>query len=255
MNPYERIYTILIVEDESIIVDGLIKSVKNYPGFKMIGTVNSETQALELMKVKTPDIVLVDFDMTEGNGISLMRLVRSDKFFEQKQPFFAVLTGFVSERVRTDLNKYADAIFLKNSNYRPDYVFTQLSFRLFDNIRHSYNERDRLKQLISSELEKYHTTPKKKQYQLYVVDLVCLILQHGDIRDFKLKELEHEVVRKYGLAKVTALHTNLDRYVKALYELTPSDMLKALSDPYAATDKPSLKDFLILIADKVRAKG
>ena len=70
-------YTILIVEDEYLVRQGLTKLV-NVAAYDMeiIGQAENGRQAWDLIQKQVPDIILTDINMPQLNGIQLARLVR-----------------------------------------------------------------------------------------------------------------------------------------------------------------------------------
>ncbi|PYI51030.1 response regulator transcription factor [Paenibacillus flagellatus] len=71
-------YSLLIVDDEKWVRQGLRTTVDwASEGIEVIGEAADGAQALELMRERTPDIVLTDVKMPELDGLALMEEIRS----------------------------------------------------------------------------------------------------------------------------------------------------------------------------------
>ena len=71
-------YKLLVVEDEEIIRKGLRQQIKwEQLGFEIIGEAGNGQEALELVPVLKPDVILTDVKMPVINGIELMKLLKS----------------------------------------------------------------------------------------------------------------------------------------------------------------------------------
>jgi len=115
------------------------------------------------------------------------------------------------------------------------------------------NKENQVKDLILKELEKYDINPKKKYQGKYIVHMVYEILQNPN-ENFLLQELQNAVVTTYKLPSRASLNTLTDRYIKEIFDLTPTQVLKEIAHPYSAEQKPSVKEFLIHLADKINIR-
>lgn len=75
----ERLYSVLIVDDESILRNGL-KHICDWEkeGFQIIGEAANGKDALEIIKIKEPDIVITDLIMPEIDGVTLTKIIKKD---------------------------------------------------------------------------------------------------------------------------------------------------------------------------------
>ncbi len=67
---------ILIVDDHQLIIDGLISLLKNREDILVAGVANNGREALQMLKVVDPELVLMDIDMPVMNGIDALREIR-----------------------------------------------------------------------------------------------------------------------------------------------------------------------------------
>jgi DNA-binding NarL/FixJ family response regulator len=61
--------TILVVDDHSMFRDALCTVLKTFPGITLVGVASNGIQALKLAEQLNPDIVCLDINMTELDGI------------------------------------------------------------------------------------------------------------------------------------------------------------------------------------------
>ncbi len=68
---------ILIVDDHPSVRDGLSLQIALKADLKVCGEAESEDEAFTLVKQSTPDLVLIDISLKNGNGIELIKRIRS----------------------------------------------------------------------------------------------------------------------------------------------------------------------------------
>ena len=68
---------ILIVDDHPSVREGLALRISLHSDLEVCGEADSEDQALELVKLTGPDLVLVDISLKSGHGIELLKRIRS----------------------------------------------------------------------------------------------------------------------------------------------------------------------------------
>ncbi|MHB8232993.1 MAG: response regulator [bacterium] len=68
--------TIVLVDDHSILLATLKVFLNTQEGISVAGTSNDAMHAVELIKTKTPDVVLLDISMPKINGIDLIPKIK-----------------------------------------------------------------------------------------------------------------------------------------------------------------------------------
>ncbi len=69
-------YSLGIVDDHQIVIDGLKALLKDHPVFSVILESNQPKHFIEALKKKTPDIIITDIMMPDMNGQQLAREIR-----------------------------------------------------------------------------------------------------------------------------------------------------------------------------------
>lgn len=69
--------TILIVDDHSVVRQGIKSLLSNYPEFKVVGEAEDGTAALNKFQTLTPDVVLLDIRMPGMSGLETLTRMRS----------------------------------------------------------------------------------------------------------------------------------------------------------------------------------
>ena len=67
---------ILIVDDHSMVREGLILRISAFPDLQVCGEAASEEEAMALVKQTNPDLVIVDISLKSGHGIELIKRIR-----------------------------------------------------------------------------------------------------------------------------------------------------------------------------------
>ena len=72
---------IAVVEDESSIRNGLAKIIKKLdPEYELVGTAGNGLEGLHLVQNTEPDLVIMDIQMPEMNGLDMLEHLRKDGY-------------------------------------------------------------------------------------------------------------------------------------------------------------------------------
>ena len=247
-------YKILIVEDEQAIVEALISTIKKFPEFEYIGHTDNEHVALELIKSKVPDFVLVDIDINVGNGLSLMRHIRSDAYFKNNSPYLVAVTSFSSAQKRNELKQWADDVYIKSLPLHLNELFIRLSFVMLEkNPLQQVNTPLDISTLTLEFLNRCKIKPKSHLQKEYLVHLITQYHKHSiDGEIFKLKDLLLTTTNHFSLKNPNHLNTKIDRLIKEIYTLTSNETLSELSDYFTVKNPPSILYFLDIFSQYIK---
>ena len=196
-------YKIVMAEDEELQLNSLVKKVEKFcPGFTVVGTAQTGSQAYKLICEKAPDILISDIRMPVMAGIELMEKARI--MFPELQ--FIIISGFSefeyarsairlqvsdyllkpveTEELQKALNKIRlklqeraqeeSAAFNGDSENK---TAEQVAFAVIEYLQHHYNEEVNLNQIASALhyspsyltkifVQQYDTTPSKYMISL-----------------------------------------------------------------------------------------
>lgn len=68
---------IFICEDHTIVLDGLKLLLNQYPQFLITGNANSGTDLLNGLKKESPDILILDLNLPDIDGLTLLKKIRA----------------------------------------------------------------------------------------------------------------------------------------------------------------------------------
>ena len=68
-----------VVDDHQIFLDGIVSLLDDEPNIKIAGTAHNGKQAVERIKNSKVDVVLMDINMPDMDGITLLEQVRSNQ--------------------------------------------------------------------------------------------------------------------------------------------------------------------------------
>ena len=104
---------ILMVDDHNLFREGLSRLLENTPGLRVVGQGANLTEAISALSEVAIDVVLLDFDLGEEQGLSLlMELMKSD--LETK--VLMVTAGMPDAATLQIMEAGAAGIFLKQNN-------------------------------------------------------------------------------------------------------------------------------------------
>lgn len=72
--------TTLIVEDEPMLAEILVDTLKPFPAFKVIGVADKQESAKKMIRLYQPQLILLDNFLPDGKGIDLIRHIVSTRF-------------------------------------------------------------------------------------------------------------------------------------------------------------------------------
>ena len=143
---------ILIADDHPVVRDGLLAILSTQPDFNVIADVGTGREAVEQTVSQMPDVVLLDLEMPEMDGVETLRVVR------QRVPKVQVLvfTAFdTDERIFDAIRAGAQGYLLKGSPRQ----------ELFRAIRVVANGGSLLQEPIASRLMQQMREPQPQLYE------------------------------------------------------------------------------------------
>ena len=67
---------IAVADDHPVVREGLVAMLETQPDFAIVGSAPSGTDALALVESADPDVLLLDLEMPELDGVGVLRALR-----------------------------------------------------------------------------------------------------------------------------------------------------------------------------------
>ena len=120
-------YEVIIAEDEELILNNLIQKVNAHPAFKVIGSAQTGTDALDLVKEHSPILLMTDIRMPVMDGMELLSRVREcyQSYFSEDYTHISpvkiarLLHEFITTHYQDSLNL---SIIAQTMNYSQSYL-------------------------------------------------------------------------------------------------------------------------------------
>src|SRR5512143_3422587 len=68
---------ILIADDHPVVRDGLLAMLSTQPDFQVVGEAVNGAEAVQLAARLTPDVILLDLEMPDLDGVSVLTRIRA----------------------------------------------------------------------------------------------------------------------------------------------------------------------------------
>lgn len=94
----DGVIRIFLVDDHELIRRGFAGLLDSEEGFEVVGEASSRREALDLVAVTRPDVVVLDVQLPDGYGVSLCREIRE----RNERVRCLILTAFDDEGVLFD---------------------------------------------------------------------------------------------------------------------------------------------------------
>ena len=107
---------VFVVEDSEMLRRRIVDNVLALGGFEVVGSAESEAEAVRAIAELKPDIVITDIRLKEGNGIAVVRHIRAHPY--SPRPLIYVLTNYAYPEYKQQCSLAgADLFFDKSSEY------------------------------------------------------------------------------------------------------------------------------------------
>jgi len=105
--------SVLLVEDSSLLAARLSELIRRLPNVDLIGTVESEADAVSRITTALPDVLILDLHLRTGSGFGVLRSLARDKV--ARRPKVVILTNFGLPEYRREAESFGVEAFLDKS--------------------------------------------------------------------------------------------------------------------------------------------
>jgi two-component system nitrate/nitrite response regulator NarL len=104
---------ILMVDDHNLFREGLSRLLESAPGFRVVGQCGTAAEAISALSRAPADVVLLDYDLGEERGSSLIEELKNRR---HEVKILMVTAGMSDAATLQIMNAGASGVFLKQSN-------------------------------------------------------------------------------------------------------------------------------------------
>ncbi len=108
---------VMLVEDSHIISDLISENLARIPKLSLLGIAETEGEALAMLHAQPCDVLILDIQLRQGNGINLLRVLAGDPAYAQTTKI--VLSNHVSGTYRRICEQYGVQYFFDKTSEFP----------------------------------------------------------------------------------------------------------------------------------------
>lgn len=251
--------TFIVVEDEEYICDQYRLQVEDHESLYLIGTTNNAPDAVDMVREYTPDAVVLDIELNQGNGDGFTFLDDIKETCVGKKPLIIVVTNLISSLIHSRIHeKGGDYIITKS---KPDYS-VEMVLNTIDSLvavdsldksrqtelakimaKQEYSMR--LKKKIAVEMEKLGMKPSLKGAR-YLKDAIEMNVEQ------RRENTKAELSTKYSVT-VDSIEKAMRHAIEVTWNNDPAILLfnyTARIDPKRGSPSPS--EFVFYYVDKIK---
>lgn len=211
---------ILICDDLQNIIDYFSMIIQSDPALELVGTAHSANEAIALSEAKSPDIVLMDIQMENGEAGIL-----ATKQIKEKNPKIKVIIVTVHEE---------DALLFKAfSAGAEDYIIkTQPQETILQSIHDVYHNQLALRPEIAAKLrEEFIRLQKKQSSLMYTINLVShLTNAEFEILRMLYAGMSRREISKKRFVELTTINTQVAKILSKMECNSTKELLRTLKE-------------------------
>lgn len=259
-----RTYKVLIVEDNPRCAGPIRDRLERDEKYKVLDVTGSAFEAYTLTKVGLPDIIIVDLQLEEGSGVSLLHRLRDPQEHLPIRPYILVITSFTADTMMERIGSgLADFAFQKTDGLvDPDQIVEHLFIMesmFFRNRKpqsppiDSTVEKVKLIRIrIESELSQYHIVQGSKGLD-YLRELLYLAAIQPEHKKLRLTPLFNQMAIQFQNTPHN-IDMGIRRALRVAFTKTNPDDLKRVYTAYLSAEygAPPAKEFVAYTIEKFR---
>lgn len=212
---------VLVVDDSRTLRRILVREL-NTLGLTNILEAGDGVEAVDVVKSKTVDLMLLDMEMPELDGLGVLQVLKSDESYKQLP--IIVISG------ADQFDKTIKCIEIGAEDYLPKpFDPTLLRARIFSSL-----EKKRLRDLDQKHLEMLNKEKELLEFEQMKTEKLMLNILPKPIAE-RLKKGEKNISGSYP--EVTILFSDLVGFTKMSSQKSASDLVMLLNDLFSRFDK------------------
>lgn len=255
---------IMLVEDDPMVCESYQMTVKHHPNLAIVYETGSEQQALGYLLAHTVDVIILDIELREGDGVSLLDALED---WKTEKPFITVVTNNNSSILLRYIREHgADYVYQKNNiSYSPSKVLSiiqkicpyQKAMKgrkeplMQDGFRRERDD-DVKRQYVEDELQKMGFKRKQMGFT-YIADAVMILMDYSGTPPRLTSEI-YPLIAKMRNASKEGVERDIRHAIEVTFQNANAAQLNRYYPyPYdKEKGRPSNRDFLIGFTERIR---
>ena len=251
---------VLIIEDDVNDCNALKRSVEERDDIEIVGITDSDVEALQLVKVKHPEGIILDIELNGSPSGSTDSLDFLDKLKElnlKYSPIIIVTTHINSKRTYEVLHRKGVEIILYKDNpkYSPNHVLNNLitlrntTSDKTENIQEKMeNEEEKILNIIDAELNLIGIAPKMIGRE-YLRDGILYLVQNDEDK----VNITQYLINKYKKSPTT-ITNGIQNAINYAWRISATEDLEKYYTARInyATGVPTPMEFIYYYVDKIK---
>ena len=253
---------VLIIEDDVNDCNALKRSVEERDDIEIVGITDSDVEALQLVKVKHPEGIILDIELNGSSSGSTDSLDFLDKLKElnlKYSPIIIVTTHINSKRTYEVLHRKGVEIILYKDNpkYSPNHVLNNLitlrntTSDKTENIQEKMeNEEEKILNIIDAELNLIGIAPKMIGRE-YLRDGILYLVQNDEDK----LNITQYLINKYKKSPTT-ITNGIQNAINYAWRISATEDLEKYYTARInyATGVPTPMEFIYYYVEKIKKK-
>nr|WP_301906295.1 sporulation transcription factor Spo0A [uncultured Anaerostipes sp.] len=249
---------VAIADDNQKMVSMMTQLLNLDQDIEVIGSAGNGEAAVEIIKEKKPDVVLLDIIMPKLDGIGVLEKLRDERL--EKQPTVIMVTAMGQESVAEEAMELGASYFILKP-FDSEMVIRKIKQAKLDKkvqkpfvaLKNQEGlNKNQLEIIITNIIHEIGVPAHIKGYQ-YLRDSIMLAIYDMDILNSITKQLYPTIAKQFGTTS-----SRVERAIRHAIEVAwgrgKMDTIDALFGytVHAGKGKPTNSEFIALIADKIR---
>lgn len=117
--PMKSRLRVFVIEDSPILLERIAEAIADQPSLILVGTADTEKDALTKIKALKPEVLVVDIKLREGNGLNVLAQLKM-AFEDGARPKIVVFTNYPRQEYLRNSKQLGADYFLDKSTQFSD---------------------------------------------------------------------------------------------------------------------------------------
>lgn len=255
--------SVVLADDNRAITDSIHEQICNQDDIEVVGIAENGLEAVEVIKTKMPDVVLLDVIMPHLDGLGVLE--RIGEIPMKKRPVFIVLSALGQEAVTQralalgaeyyivkpfDMNILISRIRQLKNHYK--HSVTKDDFSSLSEPAYIESVQKSIEVEVTDIIHEIGVPPNVKGYQ-FLREGIIIVIENLEIINAVTTELYPAVAKKFGTTP-SRVERAIRHAIEIAWNRTGSEKINDYFGyiVHAEKGKPTNSEFIAMIADKLR---